>query len=107
MAVLEGERVGGEQLVRRAVVADQVDEESPEEIVGDALVFVEVEDVEKVARVLAVERGGDLSGVEIGERDDLHLRIAEPVLDRRTAGEKLRLAHRPAQHGAQDRKSTA
>src|SRR3546814_12389214 len=82
------------------LVRSQVDEESPEEIVGDALVFVEVEDVEKVARVLAVERGGDLSGVEIGERDDLHLRIAEPVLDRRTDGEKLRLEHRPAKNVA-------
>src|SRR3546814_7312723 len=82
------------------LVRSQVDEESPEEIVGDALVFVEVEDVEKVARVLAGERGGDLSGVVIGERDDLHLRIAEPVLDRRTDGEKLRLEHRPAQNGA-------
>src|SRR3546814_18481661 len=82
------------------LVRSQVDEESPEEIVGDALVFVEVEDVEKVARVLAVERGGDLSGVEIEERDDLHLRIAEPVLDRRPDGEKLRLEHRPAQNGA-------
>src|SRR3546814_1625094 len=37
---------------------------------------------------------------DVCSSDLLHLRIAEPVLDRRTDGEKLRLEHRPAQNGA-------
>src|SRR3546814_18296905 len=37
---------------------------------------------------------------DVCSSDLLHLRIAEPVLDRRTDGEKLRREHRPAQNGA-------
>ena len=57
------EQMRGEQLVRRPVVADQIDEERLENILGDALVVVEVEDIEEIARMLAIERGGDLSGL--------------------------------------------
>jgi len=57
------EQMRGEQLVRRPVVADQIDEERLENILGNALVVVEVEDIEEIARMLAIERGGDLSGL--------------------------------------------
>ena len=47
----------------------------------DALVGEQIADVEQVARMLAVEGGDDLAGIEIGEGEHLHLGKAEGGLD--------------------------
>ncbi len=70
-------------LRHRAVVAEQVDDESFTQVLAYALVGQQVPHVEQIAGVLAVERGDDLAGVKVGEADDLDFRIAEFIFDSR------------------------
>jgi hypothetical protein len=49
------------------------------------------------ARMLAVERGDKLSGIEVWKRDDLDFRKAVFILDPRGEGAHLRLVDAPPQ----------
>jgi hypothetical protein len=51
----------------------QIDDEGTTQGIIDAFVFIEISGIEKVARVLAVERSDDLTGIEIGERQNRYL----------------------------------
>src|ERR1700752_169508 len=51
-------------------VTFQIDDESAAQGIVNAFVFIKVSGIEKVARVLAVERRDDLPGVEVGEGEN-------------------------------------
>lgn len=70
LAILTGEvePMWTQQLVRGPIVADQVDEEGPEQILVDSFIGVEEMDVEQVARVLAIKRRCNLAGIKVGKR---------------------------------------
>ena len=70
-----------EDFRHRAVVAEDVDDEGFPQVVADALVRKQVADVEKIARVLAVERRDKLARIEVGEADDLDFRKTEGCFD--------------------------
>ncbi len=90
---------GGEDLAHGAVMAEEVDDESLAQSVGQALAAQEVAYVEEVPRVLAVKGREQLAGIEILEGDHLRLGEAEGVLDRLADGHVAGLAD----HAAQDR----
>lgn len=75
-----------EQFVRRARMADEIDQEGAEQIVVDPLSGEEMVNVEQAARMLTIERGRRLARGEVGQRDDLHLGEAEAVFDARADG---------------------
>ena len=86
-----------EQLVDGAGMAGEIDEEGPEQILVDALIFQQMMDVEKVTWMLAVKRGRHLARIEVGQGDDLHFGETEAVLDGSAHGPDLGREDRAAQ----------
>ena len=71
----------GKNFANRAMVTDDVDKECAPQLVAYTFVRQEIAHVEKIARVLAVERRDDLARIEIFEGHDLHLGKAKGVFD--------------------------
>jgi hypothetical protein len=65
----------------RPIMAEEVYDEGRAQIVADAFVPQQIADIEQIARMLAIEGGDDLSGVEIGRRDHLDFGESEFVFD--------------------------
>jgi len=80
-------------------VHQQIDDESPSQLIAVAFVGEQVPDVEEIARMLPVEGGDNLSGIEIGEGDEAHFRKAEEVFDAGRHGAQFRLVDATAQDG--------
>ncbi len=64
-------------------MADEVDQKDPPERVVDSFVCQDVARIEEITWMLPVERGDDLPGVEIRQRDDPHFRETKLVFNAR------------------------
>jgi|HubBroStandDraft_5_1064220.scaffolds.fasta_scaffold08266_2 hypothetical protein len=58
---------GSEEFGERTVRADEIDDEGAAQILIDAFVCQKIADIEEVARVLAVQGGDNLSGIEVSK----------------------------------------
>ncbi len=62
-------------------MAENVNEECLAQIVIDALIGQQIPHVEKITRMLAVEGGDDLTGIEVGEADNLDFSKSKLLFD--------------------------
>lgn len=81
-----------------AVMAQQIDYEGAAERLIDPLVGKKFLHVKKVARVLAVESGDHLSGIEVGERNKAHFRKSKCFLNGCGDGTQFRVIDTAAQY---------
>ena len=72
-----------QHLEHRATVAQQVDDKGAPQIEIDSFMREEVAHIEKIARMLTIERSDHLPGVEVGKGHDVDFGEAERVFDRR------------------------
>ena len=79
--LIEINRIGIQQFVRRTRGARNVDQERAKQIVRQPFVLVEQFCIVKVTGVLAIHRGMLFATKQVFERDDLHFRKAERVCD--------------------------
>lgn len=69
------------QFVRRAWMANEIDEEGAEQIVADSFLREQIVGVEQIPGMLAIERSSDLAGIEVGEGDELDFGESESLFD--------------------------
>lgn len=90
---------GGKDLSHGTVVAEQIDDEGCSEFIANTLARKEITNIKETARVLPVQGGDELPGVEVGERDNLHFCEAKRGLYDPRDGTLFRLKDAASQDG--------